>query len=310
MNSEFHIVLKHEAQRLGFSACGISKALEVGQQFEFYKQWLKNNFHGKMAYLENHLEKKADPRLLFDGAKSIVSVLINYYNEDEKLQNTSYKISKYAWGNDYHYVVKQKLRLLLEFILQQFPETRAGIYVDTAPVLEKYWAQQAGLGWIGKNTCLLNRTGSYFFIGELILDLELKPDTPMKDYCGNCTQCIDACPVGALESPYILNAKKCIAYQTVENKDEIPEQFIGQSKGYVYGCDICQEVCPWNKKVVLTEIGDFKTINPLLNMDLKKVTKTKFRKATKNSAMQRIKFEKFKSNLSLVNPNDTNENKL
>lgn len=240
-------LIKDKAYELGFMFCGISKATFLEEEVKNFEEYLKENRHGKMQYLENYFDKRMDPTLLVDGAKSVVSLAVNYYPEKQQT-DTSYKLSKYAYGVDYHYVVKDKLKELFQFIQDEIGEVDGRMFTDSAPVLEKAWATKSGLGWRGKNNLTIHpKVGSFFFLAELILDLELEYDGPIKDYCGTCTKCIDACPTEALQ-PYKIDASKCISYLTIELKDELlPSEFQNKMENWMFGCDICQDVCPWNK---------------------------------------------------------------
>lgn len=239
--------IKQFAKELGFSFCGISKAEFLEEEAPRLETWLQQGMHGKMSYMENHFDKRLDPRLLVPGAKSVVSLLFNYYTE--KKQNADApKVSKYAFGEDYHYVVKDKLHLFLQKINDEIGAVAGRAFVDSAPVLDKAWAKKSGLGWIGKNANLINKGhGSFFFIAELIIDLELDADGPVKDYCGTCTACIDACPTDAIVEPYVVDGSKCISYLTIELRDSIPLEFKNKMTEWAFGCDICQDVCPWNR---------------------------------------------------------------
>jgi epoxyqueuosine reductase len=241
-------LIKQKAKALGFDFCGISRAEFLENEAPLLDTWLKKNYNGKMAYMANYFDKRLDPRLLVDDAKSVITVILNYYPE-EKLADgkTDIKISKYAYGTDYHFVLKDKLSSLLTEINEKIGEINGRVFVDSAPVMDKVWAKKSGLGWIGKNSNLINRQiGSFFFIGEIILDLELEYDGPIKDYCGTCTACIDACPTDAIVDAYVVDGSKCISYLTIELKDQIPDEFKGKMENWAFGCDICQDVCPWN----------------------------------------------------------------
>ena len=238
--------IKQKALDLGFSDIGISKADFLEQESQVLKKWLSDGFHGEMQYMENHFEKRTDPRKLVEGAKSVISVLLNYYPAAKQIENT-YKISKYAYGKDYHYVIKDKLQNLFEFIQNEVGEVNGRIFVDSAPVMDKVWAAKTGLGWIGKNTNLISKKNrSFVFIGEIISDLELEYDKSVKDYCGKCTKCIDSCPTSAL-SPYKIDARKCISYLTIEHDGEIDAELASKMGNHIYGCDDCLAACPWNK---------------------------------------------------------------
>jgi len=303
-----HIILntreiKQKALELGFSAIGISKAECLEKESKQLKEWINKSFHGEMQYMENHFEKRVDPRKLVEGAKSVISVLYNYYPKEQQKKDT-YQISKYAYGRDYHYVLKEKLHRLYDFINNEIHETNGRAFVDSAPVMDKVWAARSGLGWIGKNTNLISKElGSFVFIGELILDLELNDSNlPIKDYCGNCTKCIEACPTGALK-PYQLDARKCISYLTIEKKGELPPEFKGKWNDWIFGCDICQDVCPWNSKARPHNNPQFKLTEKfqyLKKEDWEKLDKTRFKKIFKNSPVQRTRFEGLKRNLEFL----------
>ncbi|HCS21479.1 MAG TPA: tRNA epoxyqueuosine(34) reductase QueG, partial [Bacteroidetes bacterium] len=237
--------IKEAALELGFSFCGISEARFLEEEAPRLESWLQAGHHGAMGYMANHFDKRLDPRLLVPGAKSVVSLLYNYHNSEVPLDPEAPKIASYAYGRDYHKVVKKKLLRLMEQLEQKVGKVEGRAFVDSAPVMERQWAAQAGLGWTGKNTLLINKQqGSWFFLAELIIDLELEADAPIKDYCGTCTACIDACPTDAI-TPYSVAAEKCISYLTIELKDDIPEEFKGKMESWAFGCDICQQVCPW-----------------------------------------------------------------
>ncbi|PKP31316.1 MAG: tRNA epoxyqueuosine(34) reductase QueG [Bacteroidetes bacterium HGW-Bacteroidetes-17] len=296
--------IKNYALKIGFHACGISKANFLVEDAVFLKKWLDQDHEGEMAYMRNHFEKRTDPRLLVENAKSVISVLLNYFPEKQLHTEDQYKISKYAYGIDYHFVLKDKLSELLSFIEELCGKRTSRIFVDSAPVLDKRWAQKSGLGWIGKNTCLITKEqGSFFFIGEIIIDLDLDADEPIEDYCGSCTKCLNACPTNALVAPYRLDARKCISYLTIENKDEIPDRYKNSFNKWIYGCDICQDVCPWNKKAIPTLIPEFKPSDDLTQMkneDWQNLEKGKFNNLFKNSAVLRTKFAGLKRNIKFV----------
>jgi epoxyqueuosine reductase len=303
-----HIILntlkiKQKALELGFLAIGISKAECLEKESKQLKEWIDKGLHGEMQYMENHFEKRVDPRKLVEGAKSVISVLYNYYPKEQQKKDT-YQISKYAYGIDYHYVLKDKLHRLYNFINNEIHETNGRAFVDSAPVMDKVWAARSGLGWMGKNTNLISKSfGSFVFIGELIIDLALDySNLPVKDYCGNCTKCIDACPTGALK-PYQLDARKCISYLTIEKKGELPLEFKGKWNDWVFGCDICQDVCPWNSKARPHNNPQFKLTEEfqyLKKEDWEKLDKTSFKKIFKNSPVQRTRFEGLKRNLEFL----------
>ncbi len=295
--------IKAQGTALGFDLVGISRAEFMEKEARDLDQWLKEGRHGSMQWMENHFEKRVDPRLLVEGAKSVISVIHNYYPQaDWKQPEGSPKISIYAWGEDYHKVLKNKLYRLFEFIQEEVgTEVPGRIFTDSAPVLDKHWARRSGLGWIGKNTNLINpKKGSFFFIGEIIIDLDLSYDGPIKDYCGTCTRCIDHCPTDALQ-PYQMDSNKCISYLTIELREETPPEFNSQMEGWFYGCDICQEVCPWNR-FSSPEGETFKPLSFVSSFQLEdweEVEERQFKKLTKRSAMNRVKWEKLKSNLKI-----------
>jgi epoxyqueuosine reductase len=299
--SEF---IKKQAGELGFFQCGISKAEFMKYESEKINDWLKKGFHGEMFYMQNNLEKRLDPRLLHENAKSIISVLFNYFPEKTEFQKNNFIVSKYAFGKDYHFVIKNKLKELLKFIEDKFGKVSARIFIDSAPVLEKAWAERAGLGWIGKNTCLINKNaGSFFFIGEIIIDIELAYDKPYKNFCGNCTKCLDACPTKALIKPYTLDSRKCISYLTIENKENLPEELKEKFESQIFGCDICQDVCPFNRFSQKHSEPDFLPSDEFVNLrkeDWKNLTKEDFNRIFKKSAIKRTKFEGLKRNIDFI----------
>ncbi len=295
--------IKEEALRLGFIAAGISKTALLEKEREYLRKWLENEQHAGMGYMANHFEKRTDPRFLVDDARSVVSVIMPYLPSEEQ-SDKSYLISKYAWGKDYHRVFKDRLFQLFHFIKQQVPEVKGRVFVDSAPVMDKVWAARSGLGWIGKNTNLLNKKfGSFFFLGELILNLELEEDKPVKDYCGKCTRCVDACPTDAL-APYQLDAGRCISYLTIEHKGDIPPKFKGTWEKWIFGCDICQDVCPWNKKTEITADPELKPYETLLTMrkkDWEELTPEKFKELFKGTALERTGYEGIMRNIHFLN---------
>lgn len=305
MSKEKHTrLIKEKARDLGFFFCGISKADFLDEEAPRLEKWLNDQRHGKMNYMENHFDKRLDPRLLVDGAKSVVSLLLNYYPAEKQPENT-YKISKYAYGQDYHHVIKEKLKEFFQFIQDEIGEVGGRMFVDSAPVLDKAWAKKSGLGWIGKNSNLINtKSGSFFFIAELILDLELEPDGPIKDYCGTCTRCIDACPTDAIVEPYVVDGSKCISYLTIELKDEIlPHEFKGKMEDWMFGCDICQDVCPWNRFSKPHNTPAFDPHEQLLQMnksDWEDLTEEVYREIFKKSAVKRTKLNGVKRNVNFL----------
>ena len=298
------LLIKTEAKRLGFLSCGISKAEFLEQEAPRLEQWLKKNMHGEMHYMENHFDKRLDPTKLVEGSKSVISLILNYFPSQTQSDNEAPKISKYAYGKDYHSVIKDKLKLLLSFINEEIGEVHGRAFVDSAPVLDKAWAAKSGLGWIGKNSNLLTKQlGSFYFIAELIVDLELDYDSPTKDHCGSCTACIDACPTEAIVQPYVVDGSKCISYFTIELKENIPIEFKGKFDNWMFGCDICQDVCPWNR---FSKPHNEPLFNPnpsLLSMskkDWEEITEDIFKKTFKDSAVKRTKFSGLKRNINFL----------
>ncbi|WP_294957464.1 tRNA epoxyqueuosine(34) reductase QueG [uncultured Flavobacterium sp.] len=295
--------IKDEAKRLGFLSCGISKAGFLEQEAPRLENWLKNNRNGQMAYMENHFDKRLDPTLLVDDGKSVVSLLLNYY-PDSFQNDESFKISKYAYGQDYHFVIKDKLKELLHSIQENIGEVSGRAFVDSAPVLDKAWAAKSGLGWIGKNSNLLTqKVGSFYFIAELIIDLELEYDHAVTDHCGSCTACIDACPTQAIVAPYIVDGSKCISYYTIELKENLPEEMKGKFDEWMFGCDTCQDVCPWNRFSKPHSEPLFNPNPDLLSFSKKdwlEITEETFRTVFKNSPIKRTKFDGLKRNIKFL----------
>jgi epoxyqueuosine reductase len=278
---------------MGFQFCGISKAEFLAEEAPKLDQWLKEGKQGQMHYMENHFDMRLDPRLLVPGAKSVVSLIYNYFPIQQQRLDT-FKISKYAYGHDYHFVLNEKLKLFLEQIQIQIGAVDGRVFVDSAPVMDKSWAKKSGLGWIGKNSNLIHpKKGSFFFIAELIIDLELTPDGPIRDYCGTCTKCIDACPTDAIVKPYVVDGSKCISYLTIELKEElIPKEFSKKMNDWVFGCDICQDVCPWNRFSTPHSEPLFQANEKLLSLnkdDWKDLTEEVFNELFKKSAVKRTK---------------------
>lgn len=296
-------LIKSEAARLGFMSCGISKAEFLEEEAPRLESWLNKNHNGKMGYMENHFDKRLDPTKLVPGAKSVISVLLNYYPENKQTDN-SYKISKYAYGTDYHFVIKDKLKELLHFINSEIGEVDGRAFVDSAPVLDRAWAAKSGLGWVGKSSNLLTKQmGSFYFIAELIIDLELDYDHPVTDHCGSCTACLDACPTQAIVAPYVVDGSKCISYYTIELKDAIPDEASGNMEDWMFGCDICQDVCPWNKFSKAHEEPLFNPNPQLLEMtkkDWEEITQEVFSQVFKKSAVKRTKFAGLTRNIKFL----------
>ena len=306
MNSKqkYSNLIKTEAERLGFLSCGISKSEFLEEEAPRLEKWLNQNMHGEMQYMENHFDKRLDPTKLVEGSKSVISLLLNYFPLQTQKDTTAPKISKYAYGTDYHFVVKDKLKQLLNFIQQEIGEVHGRAFVDSAPVLDKVWAAKSGLGWIGKHSNLLTKeVGSFYFIAELIIDLELEYDNPTTDHCGSCTACIDSCPTEAIVEPYVVDGSKCISYFTIELKNEIPSSVKGQFENWMFGCDICQDVCPWNR---FSKSHSEPLFNPhpnLLSMtksDWEEITEEVFQKIFKRSAVKRTKFSGLKRNINFL----------
>ena len=302
--SHYSEIIKSKAKALGFLSCGISKADFLEKEAPRLEQWLNQNHHGEMSHMANHFDKRLDPRVLVPGAKSVVSLLLNYHTEEKQTDVEAPKIASYAFGEDYHNVIKDKLKELMNFIHQEIGEVAGRVFVDSAPVMDKAWAAKSGLGWIGKNTNLISKkAGSFFFIAELILDLELEYDLPATDHCGSCTACIDACPTDALLAPYQIDGSKCISYVTIELKNEIPTDFQGKMDNWAFGCDVCQTVCPWNRFATPHSEPAFNPPAELLSLsknEWEEMTQEVFSVIFKNSAIKRTKFEGLKRNIKFL----------
>ena len=302
--TQYTALIKTEAKRLGFLSCGVSKAQFLEEEAPRLENWLNNNMHGEMQYMENHFDKRLDPTKLVEDSKSVISLLLNYYPTEIQQDATAPKISKYAYGTDYHFVIKDKLKQLLQFIEEEIGEVHGRAFVDSAPVLDKAWAAKSGLGWIGKHSNLLTQqVGSFYFIAELIIDLELEYDRPVTDHCGTCTACIDACPTQAIVEPYKVDGSKCISYFTIELKENIPTDFKGQFDDWMFGCDICQDVCPWNKFSKPHKEPLFNPHPELLSMskkDWEEITHDTFNKVFQKSAVKRTKFSGLTRNIKLL----------
>jgi epoxyqueuosine reductase len=296
--------VKTAAKNAGFSFCGISKAGFLEDEARHLEEWLNKGLHGKMLYMENHFDKRVDPRKLVDGAKSVITLLFNYYNPQPRKENAP-KISQYAYGEDYHVVVKDHLKDMVNELYKTVGNFNGRFFVDSAPVLDKAWAVKSGAGWMGKNTNVINRQmGSFFFIAEIICDLELQPDGPIKDYCGSCTACIDACPTQAITQPYVVDGSKCISYFTIELKDSlIPGEMKGKFDNWMFGCDVCQDVCPWNSFSKKHNEPRFEPRNEVIEMkssDWKELTEEIFAELFKNSPLQRPGFKGVKRNIDFL----------
>jgi len=301
--SKYTQMIKSEAQRLGFLSCGISKAGFLEEEAPRLENWLKQNYHGEMSFMESYFDKRLDPTLLVEDSKSVISLLLNYYPPELQIEE-SYKISKYAYGKDYHNVIKKKVKKLLNYIKAEIGDVSGRAFVDFAPVMDKAWAAKSGLGWIGKNSNLLTqKVGSFYFIAELIVDLELDYDHATTDHCGTCTACIDACPTEAIVAPYVVDGSKCISYYTIELQDNLPTEMKGKFDDWMFGCDVCQDVCPWNKFSKAHSEPLFKPYPELLSYtkkDWEEITQETFEKVFPNSPLKRAKLEGLKRNIEFL----------
>lgn len=298
-------LIKDEAKKLGFMFCGISKAEFLEDEAPRLEAWLTKGLHGEMKYMENYFDKRLDPRKLVDGAKSVISLGLNYYTDAAQQDENAPKISKYAFGHDYHTVIKDKLKQLLNTLQEKIGDIQGRAFVDSAPVLDKAWAKKSGLGWVGKNTNLINKqSGSFFFLAELIVDVELAYDIPLtQDYCGTCTRCIDACPTDAIVTPFVVDGSRCISYLTIELKNEIPAEFQGKMDNNMFGCDICQDVCPWNRFSVPHREPEFAPSAELLSLtkkDWEEITEDVFQKVFQKSPVKRTKYVGLKRNIEFL----------
>lgn len=305
-NTAYTKIIREEALRLGFSHTGFSRADFLEEDAPHLERWLAQNMHGKMAYMERWFDKRLDPRLLVEGAKTVISLLLNYYPATRQPAHLP-QISKYAYGRDYHFVIKEKLKSLMDFIQNHIGEVHGRAFVDSAPVLDRAWAKKSGLGWIGKNGNLIHpKAGSFFFIAELIIDLELEPDAPIRDYCGSCTRCLDACPTEAIVTPHIVDGSKCISYFTIELKDEIPSDASGKFGNWAFGCDICQDVCPWNRFSTPNQEPAFTMNEELIglnNNEWMELTEDVFQRIAKESPLLRPGLENMKRNIRFISHN-------
>lgn len=297
--------IKEKALELGFSACGFSRAEALPDDAKRLKVWLQNGHHARMGYMANHFEKRTDPTLLVEGARTVISLLYNYYTDRLQKDPEAPILSKYAYGKDYHFVMKDKMHLLFDFIKSMHPEAQGRVFVDSAPVLDRAWALRAGLGWIGKNANLISRSaGSFVFIGEIILNLELEYNQiPESDFCGSCTRCIEACPTEAILDTRSIDSERCISYQTIENKGEISSELEGKLSGRVFGCDICQDVCPWNRKAENHQEPAFNPDGELLEMSKESwlnLSREEYQLLFLESAVQRAGYDKIKGNLAFL----------
>jgi epoxyqueuosine reductase len=308
---KYSLLIKRKASELGFSFCGISKAEFLEDEARKLDTWLKRGYQGKMQYLENYFDKRLDPTLLVPGAKSVITLLYNYFPEKDLAEEAKLKVAKYAYGEDYHFVIKDKLKILVANIQDEIGDVHGRAFVDSAPVMERAWAKRAGAGWVGKNSLLINKEmGSFHFLAELIVDLELAYDGPIKDYCGTCTACIDACPTDAIAEPYVVDGSKCISYFTIELKEEIPAEVAGKFENWIFGCDICQDVCPWNRfskphqEQRFAASSEFQT---LAGAEWAELSEEVFENVFKRSAVKRTRLDGLKRNIKFVLENSSGD---
>lgn len=298
-------VIRAIAAEIGFSHVGFAVAEHMDEEARRLEDWLSGDGHGQMKYMENHFDLRTDPRKLVPGARSVISLMFNYYSDEVQSDPDAPRISRYAYGRDYHRVLRKRLKLLFSRLQEEFGEISGRGFVDSAPVLERDWARRAGNGWVGKNTMLINpKAGSYYFLAELITDLALEADAPMKDYCGTCTKCIDACPTDAIsKAGYILDGSRCISYLTIELKDAIPDEFAGKMENWMFGCDICQEVCPWNRFARKHDEPSFEPKEELLGMsrgEWMEITEEIFDGLFEGTAVRRTKYAGLRRNLEFL----------
>ena len=297
-------LIKQKAEKFGFQSCGISKAEFLEEEAPRLETWLNKGYHGEMKYMENHFDKRLNPTLLVDGAKSVISLSYNYFPKVKIDEINNFKISKYAYGEDYHEVIKDILKNMVAELQEEIGEFGFRVFVDSAPVLEKAWARKSGLGWVGKNANLITKKhGSFYFLAEIICDLELEYDLAVTDHCGSCRACIDACPTQAIVSDRIVDGSKCISYATIELKNEIPDYFNGKMNDWIFGCDVCQDVCPWNRFSAPTLQEKFAPNFQKLNFrknEWKELTQELFSEIFKKSAVKRTKFSGLMRNISFL----------
>ena len=304
MHGKYPGLIKAEARRLGFDHCGISRAENLTDHASHLKTWLEKGLHGDMAYMARHFEKRLDPEKLVSGTKSVISVIAGYNTNLKQLDSSAPVISKYAFGRDYHKVIRKKLKRLLVYIQNEICPVSGRIFVDSAPVLDRAWAVKAGLGWIGKNSNLISQKfGSFVFIGSVFIDLELEYDSPVSDMCGGCTKCITACPTQAIIGPKVIDSRRCISYLTIEYKGQLPEGLREKFRNRIFGCDICQDVCPWNRKAPLHQMKDFMPAKELLEMKRDEwitLDEEKYNQLFAGSAVKRARFDGLKRNICFV----------
>lgn len=307
LKEEHTKLIKTKAKAFGFEECGISKADFLEKEAPVLEEFLKKGYHGKMRYLENYFDKRLDPRLLVEGSKSVISLSYNYFPQESISSLDNYKISKYAYGEDYHIVIKEILSDMLRELQEEIGQFHFRVFVDSAPVLERSWAEKSGVGWIGKNANLITKQkGSFFFLAEIICDLELSYDHPVGDYCGSCTRCIEACPTDAIVGDQTIDGSKCISYLTIELKDSIPSEFDGKLEDWMFGCDICQDVCPWNRFAAPTLQSRFqpsKELSSLRKKDWEELTQEIFSTVFKGSAVKRAKYSGLKGTIDYLGKN-------
>ena len=301
---KYSALIKAKAQKFGFQNCGISKAGFLEEDARPLENWLQNHYHGQMQYMENYFDKRLDPTLLVEGSKSVISLSYNYFPEENISGSDTFKISKYAYGQDYHEIIKAILEEMVAELKEEIGDFHCRVFTDSAPVLERSWARKSGIGWVGKNANLITKqSGSFYFLAEIICDLELSEDEPTTDHCGTCRKCIDACPTDAIVSEKIIDGSKCISYATIELKNEIPESFKNKMEDWMFGCDICQDVCPWNRFSVPHHQEKFKP-NHLLKSYTKKdwqeLSQELFSEIFRKSPVKRTKFEGLKRNISFL----------
>ncbi|MDR2206518.1 MAG: tRNA epoxyqueuosine(34) reductase QueG [Flavobacteriaceae bacterium] len=297
-------IFKRKAKYFGFENCGISKVEFLEDEARFLENWLKKNYHGEMKYMENNFDKRLSPKLLVENSKSVISLMYNYFPETEIPETDNFKISKYAYGEDYHEVIKDILKEMMLQIREEIGDFHFRVFVDSAPILEKTWAKKSGLGWIGKNANLISKKrGSFFFLAEIVCDLELLPDSETADHCGTCTKCIDACPTNAIVSDKIIDGSKCISYATIELKNEIPDYFQNKMENWMFGCDICQDVCPWNRFSVPHRQPKFAAneyLQKFKKQEWREITQEIFSEIFRKSAVKRTKFSGLKRNIEFL----------
>ncbi|MDQ0475508.1 tRNA epoxyqueuosine(34) reductase QueG [Chryseobacterium sp. MDT2-18] len=297
-------LVKTKAKKFGFQNCGISRADFLEEDAKPFESWLNKNYHGQMSYMENYFDKRLDPRLLVEGSKSVISLSYNYFPEEDLFGINRLKISKYAYGEDYHEIIKEILREMVAELQDEIGDFQCRVFTDSAPILERSWARKSGIGWVGKNANLITKqTGSFYFLAEIICDLELQEDFATKDHCGSCRKCIDACPTDAIVSDKVIDGSKCISYATIELKNEIPESFKNKMEDWMFGCDICQDVCPWNRFSKPHQQEKFKP-NPLLatleKTEWQELSQELFSELFRKSPVKRTKFAGLKRNIEFL----------